>query len=124
MLDLLLWVLWPIGEKGDMVKIPYVKKNPVNDTKYKLLYEKKRTRKKDYLREHDFPACLAWFPISPRFLIVFSHVCQVALSPILQAMNNSHIRNPLRAVLSKKKLARNIAFSHICQKLHKMTRYN
>lgn len=48
-----------------------------------------RRRKIDYSREHDFPAYPALFPISPRFLTIFSHACQVTLSPILQIMNNS-----------------------------------
>lgn len=50
----------------------------------------KKNRKNNYSPEHDFLVCPALFPISPHSLIIFLHACQVALSPILQVMNNLH----------------------------------
>lgn len=63
--------------------------------------EKERHRKTDYSREHDFPVYPASFLISPRFLTIFSHACQVTLSPILQVMNNS-LNRTRDKLLSKK----------------------
>lgn len=66
------------------------------NTIYTIVKKKERHRKIDYLREHDFPAYPVSFPISLRFLTIFSHVCQVTLSPILQIMNSlSYTRDKL-----------------------------
>lgn len=75
-----------------MAKIPF-KSNQFSLIRMLLIIverEKEGNRGKNYSREHDFPAYPVSFLISPRFSIVFSHACQVALSPILQVMNNSH----------------------------------
>lgn len=54
-----------------------------------IIVKREKQRKDRYSQEHDFLAYPALFLISPRFLTVFSHACQVMLSPILQIMNNS-----------------------------------
>jgi len=69
--------------------------------------EKRKWQKSNYSQEHDFLVCPALFPISLHSLIVSSHASQVALSLILQVMNNSDSCIFLLPTAANQRLAKN-----------------